>query len=88
MKNEKITLNELKNLRKLIGKIIAEDTHSQSDYEGKWYDNIQGLEFLHKYPQDFINWLNEPDTWAETYVRKYRINKMIDIFNLWVNETY
>lgn len=47
-----------------------------------------GLEYLHKYPQDFIDWLDEDDTWAETYVLKYKLNKIIDLFDLWVNEKY
>ena len=62
--------------------------HSPSDYEGKWYEYMKGTQFLHKYPQDFIDWMNEEDTWAETYAHKYRINKIIDLFDLWVNETY
>ena len=73
----------------MVKKIINEsDYHSPSDYEGKWYEYMKGTQFLHKYPQDFIDWMNEEDTWAETYARKYRINKIIDLFELWVNESY
>jgi hypothetical protein len=67
---------------------INDNYHSLSDYEGKWYENLLGLEFLHKYPQDFIDWINEDDTWAMNYTYKMKINKIIDLFDLWVNEKY
>lgn len=77
-----------KKLREAIRNIIKENHHSLSDYDGKWYEDLLGIENLHKYPQDFIDWLNQEDTWAETYVHKYRIKKLINLFDLWVNETY
>jgi hypothetical protein len=86
----KITKSQLKSLIKeeVIKYIVEENYHSPSDYEDKWYSNMLGLEYLHKYPQDFIDWLDEDDTWAETYVLKYKLNKIIDLFDLWVNEKY
>jgi hypothetical protein len=61
---------------------------SLADYAGKWYESLLGLENLHKYPQDFIDWLNEEDTWAESYAMKYKIKNIIDLFSVWVNEKY
>lgn len=86
----KITKSQLKSLIKeeVIKYIVEENYHSLSDYEDEWYSNMLGLEYLHKYPQDFIDWLDEDDTWAETYVLKYKLNKIIDLFDLWVNEKY
>ena len=84
MKTKKITLNELRNLVKTI----INESSSLSHYEGKWYENLHGLEHLHKYPQDFIDWLNEDDTWAESYTYKHKIDKIITLFDLWVNEKY
>ena len=83
MATKKITLNEL---RSLVKQIIKEN--SLSDYADKWYEPLLGLEYLHKYPQEFIDWLNEDDSWAETYTYKYKIKKIIDLFDLWVNENY
>ena len=83
MATKKITLNELKNL---VKQIIKEE--NLSDYSEKWYEPLLGLENLHKYPQEFIDWLNEEDSWAETYVLKYKIKKLIHLFDLWVNEKY
>lgn len=56
--------------------------------DAPWYEALEGVDKLEKYPQDFIDWLNQEDTWAETYVRKYKITKLISLFDLWVNETY
>jgi hypothetical protein len=61
---------------------------SLADYADKWYESLLGLENLHKYPQDFIDWLNEEDTWAESYAMKYKIKNIIDLFSVWVNEKY
>jgi len=62
--------------------------NSLADYADKWYESLLGLENLHKYPQDFIDWLNEEDTWAESYAMKYKIKNIIDLFSVWVNEKY
>lgn len=56
--------------------------------DAPWYEVLEGVDKLEKYPQDFIDWLNQEDTWAETYVRKYNITKLVTLFDLWVNETY
>lgn len=61
---------------------------SLADYAGKWYEYLLGLENLHKYPQDFIDWLNEEDTWAETFAMKYKIKTLIGLFSLWITEKY
>jgi ubiquinone biosynthesis protein Coq4 len=86
----KITKSQLKSLIKeeVMKHIVEENYQSPSNFEDKWYSNMLGLENLHKYPQDFIDWINEGDTWAETYVLKYKLNKIIDLFDLWVNEKY
>jgi hypothetical protein len=62
--------------------------HSPSDYADKWYCDLEGLQFLHKYPQDFIDWIDEEDTWAETIVFKRGLTKIIELFTIWVNENY
>lgn len=62
--------------------------HSPSDYADKWYFDLNGLEYLHKYPQDFIDWINEPDTWAESIVKKEYITNIVKLFELWVTDTY
>jgi len=64
-----------------------------TNYEGgpdndPWYNDLNGIDKLEKYPQEFIDWLNQEDTWAETYVYKYKITKLVTLFDLWVNETY
>lgn len=83
MKTQRIKLSEL---RQIVKQVIKEG-HS-SDYSDKWYDFLLGIENLDKYPQDFIDWLDEEDSWAETHVSKYNIKKLIDLFDLWVNEKY
>jgi hypothetical protein len=77
-------------MKEFVKKVMSENLtdFSPSDVEGKWYEDLVGIEFLNKYPHDFIDWLNEDDTWAETYTYKYRIKKLIDLFDLWVNERY
>jgi len=80
MKKVRITESQL---RGLVRRMIKEER-----YPNMWYDNLLGVENLNKYPQDFIDWLNQEDTWAETYVQKYRIKKLIDLFDMWVNERY
>lgn len=70
-----------------ILKLLREYT-SLADSSDKWYANLQGLEFIDKYPQDFIEWINEEDSWAETYVMKYKIISLIKLFDIWVNEKY
>lgn len=53
-----------------------------------WYCDLLGIQFLEKYPKDFINWIDEPDTWAETISRKMKVKNIIQLFDLWVNEKY
>ena len=83
MKTQKITLTELKSLLK---KMIKENY--SDDYEEKYYSNLLGVNNLEKYPQDFIDWLNQEDSWAETIIYKNKITKLIDLFDLWLNEKY
>lgn len=83
MAAKKITLNEL---RSIVKQIIKEE--KLSDYSEKWYGGLIGSENLHKYPKDFIDWLNEDDSWAQTYVLRHKVKKLIDLFDLWVNEKY
>lgn len=77
---------DLTTLKQIVKKIIKEE--SLIDYSDKWYQNLIGVENLNKYPEDFINWLNEEDSWAETITYKNRIKKLIDLFDMWVNERY
>lgn len=83
MAAKKITLNEL---RSIVKQIIKEE--KLSDYSEKWYGGLIGLENLDKYPQEFIDWLDETDSWAQTYVLRHKVKKLIDLFDLWVNEKY
>lgn len=83
MAAKKITLNEL---RSIVKQIIKEE--KLSDYSEKWYEGLIGLENLNKYPQEFIDWLDEDDSWAQTYVLRHKVKKLIDLFDLWVNEKY
>ena len=62
--------------------------HSPSDYSNKWYCDLEGLQFLHKYPQDFIDWINEPDTWAWSITHKNKLTHITKLFDLWVNEKF
>ena len=57
-------------------------------YSNMWYCDLLGIQFLEKYPKDFINWIDEPDTWAETISRKMKVKNIIQLFDLWVNEKY
>ena len=75
-------------IRKTMKKRFNENYASASDFSNMWYSDLQGIDKLPKYPKSFINWLNEEDTWAQTYVLKMRIKKLIDLFDLWVNEKY
>lgn len=58
------------------------------EYSEKWYCNLSGLCFLHKYPIDFIDWINADDTWALTVANKNNINNISQLFILWVTENY
>ena len=75
-------------IRKTMKKKFNENYASASDFADMWYSDLIGIDKLPKYPKAFINWLNEEDTWASTYVLKLIIKKLIDLFDLWVNETY
>lgn len=83
MAAKKITLNEL---RSIVKQIVKEE--KLSDYSEKWYGGLIGLENLDRYPQEFIDWLDETDSWAQTYALRYKVKKLIDLFDLWVNEKY
>ncbi len=54
----------------------------------QWYMSLNGIQHLHKYPQPFIDWIKEDDTWVITHVHKHNITHLTQLFNLWVNETY
>ncbi len=62
--------------------------HSPSDYADKWYCDLLGLEFLYKYPTDFIEWIDEPDTWGLSIAKQNKINHITKLFDLWVNEKF
>jgi hypothetical protein len=57
-----------------------------NDYGGKWYEKFTDLKDLHLYPQGFIDWLNEEDTWAEHYTAKYKLNTLYGLFYYWLKE--
>lgn len=61
---------------------------SISSYSDKWYCDLLGLEFLYKYPTEFIEWIDEPDSLAISISRKCRLYTITQLFNLWVNEKY
>ena len=56
-------------------------------FSERWYNDLIGLEHLYKYPDIFIDWMNE-DTWALTIAKKNKVTSLIQLFDLWVNEKY
>ena len=67
-------------------KIKTKLMENLSDYGGKWYEKFTDLKDLHLYPQGFIDWLNEEDTWAEHYTNKYKLNTLYGLFYYWLKE--
>ncbi len=50
--------------------------------------DLIGSQHIEKYPQPFIDWICEDDSWAYTFIHKYEITKLSYLFDMWVNETY
>ncbi|MES2779935.1 MAG: hypothetical protein V4651_08585, partial [Bacteroidota bacterium] len=67
---------------------VAHHTTMTNTTTPEYIENLNGSENLHKYPKPFIKWIKQPDSWAITYVHKYKITKLITLFELWINESY
>jgi len=79
----------IENLVRSLVKIevaLFEGSPALSDYADKWYEKFKDLDELYLYPQDFKDWLDEDDTWAETYVLKYKLKSIYELFYYWLKE--
>lgn len=96
----KVTLNEIKRMRKLAGinesnhRILSEMSHRfpYDDSFDPWYEGFPDYNKIHKFPKEFIDWLEDGDgeegeSWARDYTAKRKIKSLVDLFAFWVNES-
>ncbi len=77
-------------LEKYITMIVKKTLKEESErFPARgWYEYLQGSDKLENYPKEFVDWLDSKDTWAYTYVQKYKITKLSDLYKMWSSETY
>jgi len=67
-------------IKKLVNEVEGE--------EKAWYMKFQDIKNLEKYPEDFIDWVKQDDTWAETYTHKEGIKTLKELYIFWKKEGF
>jgi len=67
-------------IKKLVNEVEGE--------EKAWYMRFQDIKNLEKYPEDFIDWVKQDDTWAETYTYKEGIKTLKELYVFWKKEGF